>query len=50
MDRVAARLGMREGQLWTIAIGLVVAVVLGIFGAPATSHHTRPASTVVGHP
>ena len=34
MHRLATRLGIRDGEAYTVATGLVVALVLGVVGLP----------------
>lgn len=41
MSAIARRLDATEGQLWSLAIGLVVAVVLAFAGIPPVVHHAR---------
>ena len=35
VQRLADRIGCTEGQVYTMAIGLVVALLLAVFGIPA---------------
>src|SRR5207302_704666 len=41
MSRIARRLDATEGQIWSLAIGLVVAALLALFGIPPVVHHSR---------
>jgi sugar lactone lactonase YvrE len=41
MTAIARRLDATEGQVWSLAIGLVVAVVLALAGIPPVVHHAK---------
>ena len=48
MTAIARRLDATEGQVWSLAVGFVVAVVLAVVGIPPVVHHrTLVASTPV---
>jgi hypothetical protein len=44
---LAGRLGATDGQLWTLVIGLVVAILLALFGLPPVVHHHHGGPTPV---
>ncbi len=50
MSRLASRLGVSEGQAWTLAIGMVVALLTAIIGIPPTleDRPERPAESPPG--
>ena len=41
MSAIARRLDATEGQVWSLAIGLVIAVALALAGLPPVMHHAR---------
>ena len=41
MKTLALRLDATEGQIWSLAIGLVLAVGLALAGLPPVVHHAR---------
>ena len=41
MSAIARRLDATEGQVWSLGIGLVIAVVLALAGLPPVVHHAR---------
>jgi len=50
MHRLATRLGIRDGEAYTVVTGLVVALVLGVVGLPGVlrGHDVLPAAEVAG--
>lgn len=48
MARLAARVGCTEGQLYTMIIGLILAIVLAVACIPKSIRHHHLASATVG--
>ena len=50
MSALARRLDATEGQLWTLALGLVLAVILAVAGIPPVVHHDNESAAAAASP